>query len=123
MSPSSLRVPPPKPNFVFILVDDLGWADGECFGSKFYRTPNLNRLAAEGMKFTSAYASCAVCSPTRAALLTGKAPARLHITDWIPGEGTPKQSRFRVPDWQQHLLREETTLAVMPFGNSMAKRR
>ena len=101
----------PRPNFVFILIDDMGWADGECFGSKFYQTPNLNRLAAQGMKFTSAYASCAVCSPTRAAIMTGKAPARLHITDWIPGEGTPKQSRFRVPDWQQRLPLEELTIA------------
>jgi arylsulfatase A-like enzyme len=106
------------PNFVFILVDDMGWADGECFGSQFYRTPNLNRLAAEGMRFTSAYAACAVCSPTRAALMTGKAPARLHITDWIAGEGTPQQSRFRVPDWQKHLPLEEVTLAeaLKPLG-------
>ena len=100
-----------KPNIVFILVDDMGWADGGCFGSKFYHTPNMDALAAEGMRFTQAYASCAVCSPTRAALMTGKCPARLHLTDWIPGEGTPKHSRFRVPDWQQHLPREEITLA------------
>ncbi|MEK7782090.1 MAG: sulfatase-like hydrolase/transferase, partial [Verrucomicrobiota bacterium] len=55
-----------QPNIVFILVDDLGWADGGCFGSKFYQTPNIDRLAAEGMRFTQAYASSAVCSPTRA---------------------------------------------------------
>ena len=103
--------PPAKPNFVFILIDDMGWADGGCFGSKFYQTPNMNRLAAQGLRFTSAYASCAVCSPTRAALMTGKAPARLHITDWIAGEGTPKQSRFRVPDWQMRLPLTEVTLA------------
>jgi arylsulfatase A len=108
---SSLTAAPAKPNFVFILIDDMGWADGECLGSKFYQTPNLNRLASQALKFTSAYASCAVCSPTRAAIMTGKAPARLHITDWIPGEGTPKQSRFRVPAWQQHLPLEEVTLA------------
>jgi len=101
----------PKPNVVFILIDDLGWADGACFGSKYYQTPNLDRLAAAGMRFTQAYASCAVCSPTRAAILTGKAPARLHITDWIAGEGAPPESRFRIPDWQQHLPLEETTLA------------
>lgn len=102
--------PPPKPNIVFILIDDLGWTDGACFGSPFYRTPNLDRLASQSIKFISAYASCAVCSPTRAAIMTGKAPARLHLTDWIPGEGTPKQSRFRVPDWQQRLPLEEVTL-------------
>ena len=54
-------------NIVFILIDDMGWADGACFGSKFYRTPNMDRLAAESMRFTQAYTACAVCSPTRAA--------------------------------------------------------
>jgi arylsulfatase A-like enzyme len=100
-----------RPNIVFILIDDMGWADGSCFGSKFYRTPNIDRLAFGGMRFTQAYAACAVCSPTRAAIMTGKYPARLHITDWIPGEPTPKDSRFRVPAWQQHLPLEEVTLA------------
>ncbi len=72
-----------KPNFVFILVDDLGWIDTGCYGSRFYETPNIDRLAAEGMRFTNAYAACAVCSPTRAAVMTGRYPARLGITDWI----------------------------------------
>jgi arylsulfatase A-like enzyme len=98
------------PNVVFILIDDMGWADGSCFGSKYYQTPNLNRLASEGTRFTQAYASCAVCSPTRAAIQTGKAPARLHITDWISGEKAPAKSRFRLPEWQQYLPLEETTL-------------
>ena len=101
----------PKPNLVFILIDDMGWEDGGCFGSKYYRTPNIDTLAAAGMRFTQAYAACAVCSPTRAAIMTGKYPARLHLTDWIPGEEAPKNSRFRLPDWQQHLPLEETTLA------------
>jgi arylsulfatase A-like enzyme len=100
-----------RPNIVFILIDDMGWADGGCFGSKFYRTPQIDALARSGVRFTQAYAACAVCSPTRAALMTGKYPARLHITDWIPGEPAPKISRFRLPDWQQHLPLEETTLA------------
>jgi arylsulfatase A-like enzyme len=103
--------PATKPNLLFILIDDMGWADGGCFGSKYYRTPNLDTLAAAGMRFTQAYAACAVCSPTRAAIMTGKYPARLHLTDWIPGEEAPKNSRFRLPDWQQHLPLEETTLA------------
>ena len=72
-----------KPNIVFILIDDLGWTDTGCYGSKFYETPNINRLAAEGMRFTDAYAACAVCSPTRAAVMTGRYPARLGVTDWI----------------------------------------
>lgn len=92
-----------RPNFVFFLVDDMGWADGGCFGSTFYRTPNMDRLAASGTRFTQAYAACAVCSPTRAAIMTGKYPARLHLTDWIPGEGAPNWSRFKLPAWQQHL--------------------
>jgi arylsulfatase A-like enzyme len=110
--------PRQTPNIVFILIDDMGWADGACFGSKFYKTPNLDRLAADGMRFTQAYSACAVCSPTRGALMTGKYPARLHITDWIGGEGTPDQSKFRVPEWEKQLSLEETTLAeaLKPLG-------
>ena len=101
-----------RPNVIIILVDDMGWTDGGCFGSKFYQTPELDSLAKNSMRFTSAYAACAVCSPTRAALMTGKYPARLHLTDYIPGEGAPKNSLLQIPNWQQHLPREETTLAA-----------
>ncbi|UCC22077.1 MAG: sulfatase-like hydrolase/transferase, partial [Planctomycetota bacterium] len=72
-----------KPNFVFILIDDMGWTDAGCYGSTFYETPNIDKLAAEGMRFTNAYAACPVCSPTRASILTGKYPARINLTDWI----------------------------------------
>ena len=72
-----------KPNIVLILVDDLGWIDTGCYGSKYYETPNIDKLAADGMRFTNAYAACAVCSPTRAAVMTGRYPARLGVTDWI----------------------------------------
>jgi len=72
-----------RPNVVLILVDDLGWADVGCFGSKYYETPHIDRLAREGMRFTDGYAACAVCSPTRAAVMTGRYPARLGVTDWI----------------------------------------
>jgi len=104
--------PPVRPNIVFILIDDLGWADGACFGSQFYQTPEIDSLAEKSMRFTSAYAAGAVCSPTRAALMTGKYPARLRITDWIPGEGAPKKSRYTLPDWTEHLPLEENTLAT-----------
>lgn len=97
-------------NFVFILVDDLGATDLGCCGSRFYQTPNIDRLAREGMRFTQAYSACTVCSPTRAALLTGKYPARLHVTDWIPGHVRPK-AKLKVPDWTMHLPLEERTLA------------
>ena len=56
--------PPQKPNIIFILIDDMGWTDLACFGSKFYKTPNIDRLAAQGMRFNNAYAACTVCSPT-----------------------------------------------------------
>jgi len=72
-----------KPNFVFILIDDMGWMDTGCYGSRYYETPNIDRLAREGMRFTDGYAACAVCSPTRAAVMTGRYPARTGVTDWI----------------------------------------
>ena len=71
-----------KLNFVFILIDDMGWMDLACQGSQFYQTPNIDRLAAQGMRFTNAYASCPVCAPTRASVMTGKYPARLKLTDY-----------------------------------------
>jgi arylsulfatase A-like enzyme len=74
-----------QPNIIFILADDLGWADLQCYGSTFYETPNLDKLAANGIRFTNAYASSPVCSPTRASLLTGKYPIKTGITDWIKG--------------------------------------
>ncbi|MGV3722416.1 MAG: sulfatase [Actinomycetota bacterium] len=98
------------PNFIVILVDDLGATDLGCFGSRFFQTPNIDRLAREGMRFTQAYSACTVCSPTRAALLTGKYPARLHVTDWIEGHKRPK-AKLKVPDWTMHLPHEERTIA------------
>jgi arylsulfatase A-like enzyme len=75
------------PNILFILIDDLGWRDLTCYGSSFYETPNLDRLAAQGMLFSDAYAACPVCSPTRASLLTGKYPATVGITNYIDWSG------------------------------------
>ena len=72
-----------KTNIILINVDDLGWMDLSCYGSRYYETPNIDLLAAQGMRFTDAYASCAVCSPTRASIMTGRYPARIGITDWI----------------------------------------
>ena len=69
-----------EPNIVLILVDDLGWMDLSCQGSDYYRTPNIDRLAAQGMRFTDAYAACAVCSPTRAAVMTGRWPGPVSYT-------------------------------------------
>ncbi len=72
-----------KPNIVFVLADDLGWAELGCYGNKFNETPNLDRMAKDGMRFTQAYAAAPVCSPYRAALLTGQHPARLGIVDYL----------------------------------------
>jgi len=91
------RAPSKRPNFVFFLIDDMGWADLGCYGSTFYETPNVDRLAAQGMRFTNAYAACPVCSPTRASIMTGKYPARLGITQWIGGPQTPTAYREYMP--------------------------
>ena len=101
---------PTQPNVVLILTDDLGWTDLSCYGSDFYETPHLDRLARDGMKFAQAYSACTVCSPTRAAILTGKYPARLHVTDWIPGL-PPENPKLLVPDWTNYLPLQGTTLA------------
>jgi len=85
-------------NFIFILLDDLGWKDLGCYGSAFYRTSNLDRLCAEGMRFTDAYAACPVCSPTRASILTGKYPATVGVTDWIDWGGRLHPARGRLID-------------------------
>mgnify|MGYP002623236040 CR=1 FL=1 len=102
---------PAKPlNVIFMLVDDLGWTDLGCYGGDYFETPNIDRLARQGMKFTQAYSACTVCSPTRASLLTGKYPATLKVTDWITGHVRPF-AQLRVPDWTQHLPTNEVTLA------------
>lgn len=90
----SVKKPAKRPNFVFILVDDLGWTDVGCFGSSFYETPNIDRLGAESMRFTNAYAACPVCSPTRASIMTGKYPARMDTTDYFGAAG-PNARRWQ----------------------------
>jgi len=106
-----------KPNIVFILIDDLGWRDLGCYGGPYYETPNLDRLASRGMRFTDGYAACNCCSPTRASILTGKYPARLRLTDWIPGSSWP-WTKLRSPKWTKHLPLEEVTIAeaLKPAG-------
>jgi arylsulfatase A len=102
---------PPKPNVIFILIDDMGWKDLGCYGSTLYETPHIDKLAAQGMTFTNGYAACPVCSPTRASILTGKYPARLHLTDWIPGVGDQPTHKLLRPKFQQFLPLEEVTIA------------
>ncbi|MFW5858143.1 MAG: sulfatase [Planctomycetota bacterium] len=98
-----------QPNILFILIDDLGWRDLACYGSEFYETPRLDRLAREGMLFTQAYASCPVCSPTRASIMSGKSPARVGITQFIGGHN---EGRLCDVDYLHYLPLEETSLAT-----------
>ncbi len=99
-----------KPNFIVFLVDDMGWIDPACYGNPFHETPHIDRLAREGMRFTDAYAAGAVCSPTRASLLTGKTPAALEITDFIPGHPFA-WAKLKPPEIRGELPLEEITFA------------
>jgi arylsulfatase A-like enzyme len=102
-----------SPNIIFILVDDLGWRDLACYGSQFYETPNLDRLAGEGVTFSQAYAAAPVCSPSRASLLTGRYPARVGVTDWIDIGYHIHPARGRLVDapYLRYLPLEEFNLA------------
>ncbi len=98
------------PNIVLLLADDLGWTGVGCYGSDLHETPHIDRLATQGMRFTSAYAACTVCSPTRASIMTGQYPARLHLTDFIAGQLRPYE-KLTIPAWTKYLRPEELTVA------------
>jgi arylsulfatase A len=102
----------PRPNSVFILADDLGWADLRCYGSDLHETPNIDKLARQGMRFTDAYAAAPVCSPTRASIMTGKYPARLHMTTWYEASANPPLNRKLIPPVTQgNMPLEQVTIA------------
>lgn len=98
---------PARPNIVFILCDDLGVNDLHCYGRADHRTPHLDRLAAQGTRFTSAYVGQPICSPSRAALLTGQAPARLHLTTYLPGRPNTVAQRLLHPEIEMQVRLEE----------------
>ncbi len=110
-------------NFLFLLVDDLGWADLGCFGSSFYETPNVDRLCASGMKFTDAYAACPVCSPTRSSIVTGKYPARTNNTDYF-GAAQPdrwrRNTKLLPAGYADRLAHSEVTIAEALQGAGYA---
>lgn len=112
-----------KPNFVFFLVDDLGWTDIGVYGSSFYETPNVDQLAKTGLRFTNAYAACQVCSPTRASIMTGRYPTRTGITDYI---GAPQPERWNrktkmLPaNYEMQLALDEVTIAEVLKANGYA---
>jgi len=103
-----------RPNVVCVLADDLGWHDLGSYGSPFYETPNLDRLAREGTRFTDAYAAAPVCSPTRASVMTGSYPARVGVTDWIDfwGETHPARGALIDAGYTEHLPHDQTSLAA-----------
>jgi arylsulfatase A-like enzyme len=110
-------------NILFILVDDLGWSDVGCYGSAFYETPNIDRLATEGMRFTDAYAACPVCSPTRSSIMTGKYPARTDNTEWFGGpqpKGYRRKTILRPAVYKNVMALEEQTIAETMKENGYA---
>ena len=100
-----------KPNILFILCDDLGINDLHCYGRKDHNTPNLDRLAQQGTRFASAYCAQPICSPSRAAILTGKAPARLHLTTYLPGRPDTVSQKLLHPEIEMQVRLEEKTMA------------
>lgn len=106
--------PPERPNIVLIVVDDLGWADLSCSGSTFYETPNIDRLARDGMRFTDAYAAAPVCSPTRASIMSGKYPARVGVTQFIGGHTVG--ALLDVPYFHQLPMSELSLAAALRDG-------
>ncbi|NBB21622.1 sulfatase-like hydrolase/transferase [Runella sp. CRIBMP] len=100
-----------RPNIIFILADDLAQADLGCYGNPFNETPNIDRIAKSGIKFTQSYSACPVCSPSRAAIMTGKHPARLKLTNFLVGERTDSLSPLLPAKWTKYLGASEITLA------------
>ncbi|WP_310560556.1 sulfatase [Flavobacterium sp.] len=104
-----------QPNVIFIIADDLGYEDIAAYGSSFYETPNIDKLASNATRFTNGYANCPVCSPSRASFQTGKYPVNTGVTDWIKGRkvdpGTTPNDRWIVPDTEYDMKLSETTIA------------
>lgn len=110
------KLNPGKPNIIFIVTDDLGWSDLKCYGADLHETPNIDRLAAKSAMFTNSYAAAPVCSPTRASLMTGKYPARLHFTIWseaasVSERKNQEEFKYLPPQTIESLPLSEVTLA------------
>ncbi len=111
------EAPLARPNVLLIVVDDLGWADLGCYGADLHETPNIDRFAKSAMRFTNAYAAAPVCTPTRASIMTGQHPARLHMTIWHEASGNPPQDKPLIPPVTKgDLSLHHTTLAELLHG-------
>lgn len=110
---AGIQAKPDRPNIVMIMADDLGYTDLAGYGNKLVDTPHLDRLAKLGMKFTDGYAASPVCTPTRASIMTGQSPARLHITNHAPGnpDYVSEKTRLKGAEWTTHLSLDYLTLA------------
>ena len=123
-SASVLAAKPSKPNIVFILVDDLGWADIGAYGSSFYETPNIDNLARSGVMFTDGYAACPVCSPSRGAILSGKYPARTQTTDWFGGnQGGRPGSSVRAGDYKLIEFFEDDSVELYNLRDDLGEKK
>jgi len=116
LSMTGARAAESRPNIIFILADDLGWRDLGCYGSPFNETPHLDRLAGEGLRFTQAYTAGAVCSPTRASIMTGKLPVRTGVTDFIPGMNAAGRKLVIKPTNKELALKEITIAEALQAG-------
>ena len=110
--PASAPAPAKPLNFLFILADDMGWNQTGYGGSTYYETPNIDRIAREGVRFTNAYCAAPICTPSRAAILTGRYPARIHLTEYIPGDPYP-WAKLLAPDEEKMLPLAEVTIPEM----------
>ena len=108
---ASVSGAPRSPNIIFFLADDLGWSDVGCYGSSFHETPAIDQLAKDGVKFDNAYATCQVCSPSRASILTGKYPARTDLTEWIGGKQEMDHEKLHSAKRVKALPQGEITIA------------
>ncbi len=106
--------PQQRPNMVFIYVDDMGWADLSCYNNTYHESPRIDAFAQQGVRYTNAYAPAPVCSPARAGVFSGQYPARLGVTDWIPGHWRPYEKKLAVVNRTQHL-----PLEVETFGEAL----
>ncbi len=101
---------PKRTNVVLILADDFGVSDLGCYGNRNFATPNIDRLASQGARFTDAYAACPVCSPTRASIMTGRYPVRTGVTDWIAGRPSNERGPITTPRTATQLKLDELTI-------------